>query len=94
MASNPNGRSRNPFPYLTEMMTGFESTDAVGMRHEGRKRSSFNEAGHSSQRSNRILIGSPGLARSAAAAEPSLTATSTRPWLLTRKKGRLSLTSA
>ncbi len=35
MASYPNGRPRNPFPYFTEVMTGFEYTAAVGMLYEG-----------------------------------------------------------
>jgi uncharacterized protein (DUF608 family) len=35
MASYPKGRPRNPFPYFTEVMTGFEYTAAVGMLFEG-----------------------------------------------------------
>jgi uncharacterized protein (DUF608 family) len=35
MASYPHGRPRNPFPYFTEVMTGFEYTAAVGMLYEG-----------------------------------------------------------
>lgn len=35
MASYPYGRPRNPFPYFTEVMTGFEYTAAVGMLYEG-----------------------------------------------------------
>jgi uncharacterized protein (DUF608 family) len=35
MASYPKGRPRNPFPYFTEVMTGFEYTAAVGMLYEG-----------------------------------------------------------
>jgi non-lysosomal glucosylceramidase len=35
MASYPKGRPRNPFPYFTEVMTGFEYTAAVGMIYEG-----------------------------------------------------------
>jgi len=35
MASYPHGRPENPFPYFTEMMTGFEYTAAVGMLYEG-----------------------------------------------------------
>lgn len=35
MASYPKGRPRNPFPYFTEAMTGFEYTAAVGMLFEG-----------------------------------------------------------
>ncbi|MCD6200230.1 MAG: hypothetical protein J7K46_00305 [Bacteroidales bacterium] len=34
MASYPYGRPENPFPYFTEMMTGFEYTAAVGMLFE------------------------------------------------------------
>jgi uncharacterized protein (DUF608 family) len=37
MASYPKGRPRNPFPYFTEVMTGFEYTAAVGMLQEGMK---------------------------------------------------------
>ncbi len=35
MASYPKGRPRNPFPYFTEVMTGFEYTAAVGLIYEG-----------------------------------------------------------
>jgi non-lysosomal glucosylceramidase len=35
MASYPQGRPANPFPYFTEVMTGFEYTAAVGMIYEG-----------------------------------------------------------
>jgi hypothetical protein len=35
MASYPKGRPTNPFPYFTEVMTGFEYTAAVGMLYEG-----------------------------------------------------------
>ncbi len=35
MASYPHGRPANPFPYFTEIMTGFEYTAAVGMLYEG-----------------------------------------------------------
>jgi len=35
MASYPKGRPRNPFPYFTEVMTGFEYVAAVGMLYEG-----------------------------------------------------------
>ena len=35
MASYPKGRPQNPFPYFTEVMTGFEYTAAVGMLFEG-----------------------------------------------------------
>jgi hypothetical protein len=35
MASYPKGRPRNPFPYFTEVMTGFEYAAAVGMLYEG-----------------------------------------------------------
>lgn len=61
MASWPKGRLKYPFPYFSEVMTGFEYCAAVGMlyegltdealtcieairsRHDGRKRSPFNE---------------------------------------------------
>jgi hypothetical protein len=35
MASYPDGRPDNPFPYFTEVMTGFEYTAAIGMLYEG-----------------------------------------------------------
>jgi hypothetical protein len=35
MASYPHARPRNPFPYFTEVMTGFEYAAAVGMLYEG-----------------------------------------------------------
>jgi non-lysosomal glucosylceramidase len=35
MASYPYKRPKNPFPYFTEVMTGFEYTAAVGMLYEG-----------------------------------------------------------
>ncbi len=35
MASYPKNRPKNPFPYFTEVMTGFEYTAAVGMLYEG-----------------------------------------------------------
>ena len=35
MASYPKNRPENPFPYFTEVMTGFEYTAAVGMLYEG-----------------------------------------------------------
>jgi non-lysosomal glucosylceramidase len=35
MASYPHGRPNNPFPYFTEVMTGFEYTAAVVMLYEG-----------------------------------------------------------
>jgi len=35
MASYPRQRPVNPFPYFTEVMTGFEYTAAVGMLYEG-----------------------------------------------------------
>jgi uncharacterized protein (DUF608 family) len=35
MAGYPKGRPDNPFPYFTEVMTGFEYTAAVGMIYEG-----------------------------------------------------------
>ncbi len=38
MASYPYGRPENPFPYFTEMMTGFEYTAAVGMLYEGQEK--------------------------------------------------------
>ena len=34
MASYPNGQPDNPFPYFTEVMTGFEYTAAIGMLYE------------------------------------------------------------
>ena len=34
MASYPKDRPKNPFPYFTEVMTGFEYTAAVGMLYE------------------------------------------------------------
>ena len=39
MASYPNGRPTNPFPYFTEVMTGFEYTAAIGMLYEGQTES-------------------------------------------------------
>ncbi len=35
MASYPKGRPANPFPYFTEVMTGFEYVAAIGMLYEG-----------------------------------------------------------
>lgn len=35
MASYPKDRPDNPFPYFTEVMTGFEYTAAIGMLYEG-----------------------------------------------------------
>lgn len=35
MAAYPGNRPANPFPYFTEVMTGFEWTAAVGMLYEG-----------------------------------------------------------
>ncbi len=35
MAAYPDGRPANPFPYFTEVMTGFEYTAAIGMLYEG-----------------------------------------------------------
>ena len=35
MASWPNGRPKVPFPYFSEVMTGFEYTAAIGMIYEG-----------------------------------------------------------
>ena len=35
MASYPHSRPANPFPYFTEVMTGFEYAAAVGMLYEG-----------------------------------------------------------
>jgi len=35
MADYPDGRPDNPFPYFTEVMTGFEYTAAIGMLYEG-----------------------------------------------------------
>lgn len=39
MASYPKGRPTNPFPYFTEVMTGFEYTAAIGMLYEGQTES-------------------------------------------------------
>ena len=39
MASYPRGRPKNPFPYFTEVMTGFEYTAAIGMLYEGQLKS-------------------------------------------------------
>jgi non-lysosomal glucosylceramidase len=39
MASYPHGRPARPFPYFTEVMTGFEYTAAVGMIYEGQQQS-------------------------------------------------------
>lgn len=36
MASYPKERPVNPFPYFTEVMTGFEYTAAIGMLYEGK----------------------------------------------------------
>jgi hypothetical protein len=35
MADYPKDRPKNPFPYFSEVMTGFEYTAAVGMLYEG-----------------------------------------------------------
>jgi hypothetical protein len=35
MASFPKGRPKVPFPYFSEVMTGFEYTAAIGMLYEG-----------------------------------------------------------
>ena len=35
MAAYPKDRPDNPFPYFTEVMTGFEYTAAIGMIYEG-----------------------------------------------------------
>jgi non-lysosomal glucosylceramidase len=35
MAHYPNGRLESPFPYFSEVMTGFEYTAAIGMLYEG-----------------------------------------------------------
>jgi len=35
MAAYPDGRPANPFPYFSEVMTGFEYTAAIGMLYEG-----------------------------------------------------------
>ena len=35
MASYPRSRPLNPFPYFTEVMTGFEYVAAIGMLYEG-----------------------------------------------------------
>lgn len=37
MAAYPHERPKNPFPYFTEVMTGFEYTAAIGMLYEGMK---------------------------------------------------------
>jgi len=37
MASYPDQRPDNPFPYFTEVMTGFEYTAAIGMLYEGQE---------------------------------------------------------
>ena len=42
MASYPKGCPRNPFPYFTEVMTGFEYTAAVGMIYEGMEEEGLN----------------------------------------------------
>ncbi len=42
MASWPNGRPKIPFPYFTEVMTGFEYTAAVGMIYEGMENDGLN----------------------------------------------------
>ena len=34
-STNPKGRPENPFPYVSEVMTGFEYAAAVGMLYEG-----------------------------------------------------------
>jgi hypothetical protein len=41
MASYPKDRPRNPFPYFTEVMTGFEYAAAVGMLYEGQVDNGF-----------------------------------------------------
>ncbi|MDC0177913.1 non-lysosomal glucosylceramidase [Polaribacter sp.] len=38
MAAYPNKRPKQPFPYFTEVMTGFEHTAAVGMLYEGQEK--------------------------------------------------------
>jgi uncharacterized protein (DUF608 family) len=38
MASYPRERPENPFPYFTEVMTGFEYTAAIGMLYEGQEK--------------------------------------------------------
>lgn len=37
MASYPHSRPQNPFPYFTEVMTGFEYVAAIGMLYEGQE---------------------------------------------------------
>jgi hypothetical protein len=37
MASYPKSRPVNPFPYFTEVMTGFEYVAAIGMLYEGQR---------------------------------------------------------
>ena len=41
MAAYPNGRPDNPFPYFSEVMTGFEYTAATGMLYEGQVRNAL-----------------------------------------------------
>ncbi|MBN2313018.1 MAG: hypothetical protein JXM79_03750 [Sedimentisphaerales bacterium] len=41
MASYPKDRPKNPFPYFTEVMTGFEYTAAIGMLYEGQLEQGF-----------------------------------------------------
>lgn len=42
MASWPRGRTKVPFPYYSEIMTGFEYTAAVGMMYEGMEEEGLN----------------------------------------------------
>ena len=41
MATYPDGRPDNPFPYFSEVMTGFEYTAATGMLYEGQVRNAL-----------------------------------------------------
>ena len=42
MASYPKSRPVNPFPYFTEVMTGFEYIAAIGMLYEGQTEDGLN----------------------------------------------------
>ena len=45
MASYPGERPDNPFPYFTEVMTGFEYTAAIGMLYEGQDKAGLGHIG-------------------------------------------------
>jgi non-lysosomal glucosylceramidase len=45
MASYPGERPDNPFPYFTEVMTGFEYTAAIGMLYEGQESTGLRHMG-------------------------------------------------